>query len=433
MVIVYFSNHIHYIVFGFFYIPEEGRDAKSQKDCLMQKIFRIITVLLVLSGCVKNNQPPSPAILRLDPSTGAQGTYVFIYGSNFDTAASGNLVSFNGINAPVIDADVDTLLIVQAPPGVTTGKVTVSRNNQKTTSTDDFVVLPGNWIQKKDFPDVYGRFSALGFSIGGKGYVGFGGHTGFPQDGLFMYDPSTDSWTQQASLGIRLMNAVAVTAGNKAYLGIGSTDQTTNGYTNSFFEYDPVTNTYTAKTDFPGAGRYGAVGVAINNKIYIGLGNSATYPIQPYNDFWQYDPATDIWTRKGDAPLSLGGIYPIAFSLDDSTTYVCSGPPGGSRTVLWIYNAHTDSWTQKNDLPFNFSWGTCTMVIGSNAYVINGWDQNWLYNPSSDSWTQKAFFTSRMLGVSFVIGNKGYFGLGSGIQLEHVNHYITTDWWQFNP
>jgi N-acetylneuraminic acid mutarotase len=398
----------------------------------MKKGFRFIIVLLIISGCVKNNQPPGPTVLRIDPSTGAAGNYVFIYGTNFDSIPSNDIVSFNGISTPVIDAS-DTLLIVQAPAGVTTGKVTVSRHNQKTTSTDDFVVLPGSWTQKKDFPDNQGRFSAMGFSIGDKGYVGFGGHTGFPQDGLFMYDPSTDSWSQQASMGVRLMQAVAVTCNSKAYLGIGSTDQNTNGYTNSFFEYDPVTNTYSQKTDFPGGGRIGAIGIAIKNKIYVGLGNSATYPLHTYNDLWQYDPATDVWARKADAPLNLGLGYFLAFSLDDSTTYVCAGAQDGPHPVLWLYNANADSWTQKNDLPFYFSFGPCTMAIGSNVYIINGWDQNWLYNSSSDSWTQKAFFTSRMLGVSFVIGNTGYFGLGAGVQYENANHYINTDWWEFTP
>jgi N-acetylneuraminic acid mutarotase len=399
----------------------------------MKKAFCFIVVLLIFFGCQKNNQSPQSAILRINPSAGAEGTYVYIYGSNFDTIGSNNLVSFNGINAPVIDYSGDSLLIVQAPAGVTTGKVTVSSNNQKTTSSNDFVVLPGSWTQKKDFPDIQGRLSAVGFSIGDKGYIGFGGHTGFPEDGLFMYDPSTDSWSQQALLGIKMQQAIAVTVNNKAYLGIGFTDQNPNEYTNQFFEYNPVANTYTAKSDFPGAGRFGAVGIVINNKIYVGLGNDPKIVTGHYNDLWQYDPVTDVWTRKADAPAAAEGQFSIAFSLDDSTTYICSGSAGGSPPAMWLYNANTDSWTQKNNLPFDFSWGPCTMVIGTNAYVLNGWDQNWLYNPSSDTWTQKAFFTSRMLGVAFVIGNKGYFGLGSGLQLAHANHDINTDIWEFNP
>jgi N-acetylneuraminic acid mutarotase len=398
----------------------------------MKKIFRFIIFLLIISGCHKTNQPSPPAILRVDPSAGAAGNYVFIYGSNFDTIASNNLVSFNGINAPVIDAS-DSLLIVQAPAGVTTGKVTVSRHNQRTTSVNDFVVLPGSWTQKKDFPDIYGRFSAVGFSIGDKGYIGFGGNTGFPEDGLFMYDPSTNSWTQQALLGIKMQQAVAVTVNNKAYLGIGYTDQNANEYTNSFFEYDPVANTYSPKADFPGAGRFGAVGIAINNRIYVGLGADPKSVPGDYSDLWQYDPVTNIWTRKADAPPSVRGHNSFVFSLNDSTVYICSGAPGQHQPALWLYNANTDSWTQKNNLPFDLSWGPSTMVIGANAYVLNGWDENWLYNPSSDEWTQKAFFTSRMFGVSFVIGNKGYFGLGAGVQFPHANHYINTDVWEFTP
>ena len=123
----------------------------------MKKVFGFIAVLLFLFGCQKNKPIPGPAILVVDPSAGAQGLYISIRGSNFDTVGSNNLVSFNGINAPVIESSGDSLLIVQVPAGVTTGKVTVSSHNQKTTSMNDFVVLPGSWTQKKDFPDIYGR------------------------------------------------------------------------------------------------------------------------------------------------------------------------------------------------------------------------------------------------------------------------------------
>ena len=37
----------------------------------------------------------------------------------------------------------------------------------------------------------------------------------------------------------------------------------------------------------------------INNKGYVGTGDSVSY----FKDFWEYDPATDIWTKKS----SLGG------------------------------------------------------------------------------------------------------------------------------
>ena len=134
-----------------------------------------------------------------------------------------------------------------------------------------------------------------------------------------------------------------------------------------------------------------------------------------------------------DAPSTVGGYNSFAFSLNDSSAYICTGAPEQHQPALWLYNVNTDSWTQKNNLPFDLSWGPCSMVIGGNAYVLNGWDENWLYNPSSDTWTPKAFFTSRMLGVSFVIGNKGYFGLGAGAQYVHVNKLYDTDWWEFSP
>jgi IPT/TIG domain/Kelch motif len=390
-------------------------------------IYRPIIILLFLIGCQKSNTPPAPSVMGIDPDKGSEGLFVYISGAHFDTVANNNQVSFNGINAPVHDIFGDSILVVQVPAGVSTGKITVTSHDQKTTSQNDFVILPGSWRRKKDFPDPSGRFVAIGFSIGNKGYVGFGGHDGNPLDDLYMYDPSTDTWAQQASPGIPMMYGVAVVVGNKAYMGIGKTN---TGDTNKFFEYDPVTNTYSAKADFPGEKREGTLGFNIGNKVYVGMGS---FP-NVYKDLWQYDPSTNLWTRKADWPAPVSDAdFVYGFSLNDSTAYMGSGRQSDRQGNWWLYNANTDSWIQKNNLPFAINYGPSVMVIDGNGYLINGWNENWLYNPSTDQWIQKAFFTDRGFGASFVIGSKGYFGLGAGVQLPHENHYINSDFWEFTP
>jgi hypothetical protein len=95
---------------------------------------------------------------------------LYTFPAHFDTVANNNQVSFNGINAPVHDIFGDSILVVQVPAGVSTGKITVTSHDQKTTSQNDFVILPGSWRRKKDFPDPSGRFVAICFSIGNKGW-----------------------------------------------------------------------------------------------------------------------------------------------------------------------------------------------------------------------------------------------------------------------
>ena len=76
----------------------------------------------------------------------------------------------------------------------------------------------------------------------------------------------------------------AATIGNKVYVLL------TDG---SFYEYDPSTDTWTSKANAPFSNRQGVVYFSDGTYIYAGGG------VQPfvgaYNDFYKYDPSTDTW------------------------------------------------------------------------------------------------------------------------------------------
>jgi hypothetical protein len=55
----------------------------------------------------------------------------------------------------------------------------------------------------------------------------------------------------------------------KGYVGTGAGY---NGATADFWEYDPVTDTWTQKADFGGGIRRDAIGFSINGKGYLGTG-----------------------------------------------------------------------------------------------------------------------------------------------------------------
>src|SRR6266446_9212732 len=76
--------------------------------------------------------------------------------------------------------------------------------------------------------------------------------------------------------------------GSKGYIGTG--DNYPVFYTD-FWEYDPATDIWTQKADFGGAGRGVAVGFSIGNKGYIGTGYNNIIGIT--KDFWEYDPVTN--------------------------------------------------------------------------------------------------------------------------------------------
>ena len=132
---------------------------------------------------------------------------------------------------------------------------------------------------------------------------------------------------------------------HKVYTGGGA-----NGFgKNDFYEYDPANNIWTRKADIPGGGVALAVSFAINGKGYIATG----YKLMSgnSNELWQYDPLTDIWVRKADLPAAARERA-MGFSLNGKG-YVGGGYGSSSGTNyadFWEYDPATDSWTRKADL-----------------------------------------------------------------------------------
>ena len=83
-----------------------------------------------------------------------------------------------------------------------------------------------SWTPKADFAGG-GRYGAVGFSIGTKGYIGTG-HDGtvYKQD-FWEWDQATDTWTQKADFpATPRVNAVGFSIGTKGYIGTGVTSAT---------------------------------------------------------------------------------------------------------------------------------------------------------------------------------------------------------------
>ncbi|UII33181.1 IPT/TIG domain-containing protein [Fulvivirga ulvae] len=80
-----------------------------------------------------------PSITGFSPASGEFGTTVTITGTNFSTITSENKVKFNDMEATVSSAS-PTSLTVTVPDGATTGKISITVNEQTTISVADFTV-----------------------------------------------------------------------------------------------------------------------------------------------------------------------------------------------------------------------------------------------------------------------------------------------------
>ena len=104
----------------------------------------------------------------------------------------------------------------------------------------------GKWSQKNSFPGA-ARTEAVGFSMGGNGYVGTGHGTLSPffYNDLYKYDPISDNWN----------NTPIIFSGDIREKAIG-------------FSIDNIDN--------------------IDDKAYIGTGSNESPILKMFNDFWVF-------------------------------------------------------------------------------------------------------------------------------------------------
>ena len=406
-------------------------------------VYGVMIILFV--SCRKDATGDSIIITSFNPASGAAGNKVTIQGKGFGNTPASIKLFFNGTEA-TISSLTDTIIITEVPQGATTGKISVSSGGRVENTMQDFVILPGAWVRKNDLP-APGRIFASAFSIGDKGYVG----NGFVFDGngagpvlndWWQYDPVTDQWMPKADYpGGKRSNSVSFVINNTGYAGTGWDEMRIRK--KDFWAYDASNNQWIRKTDFPGPERIDAIGFGVGNKGYAGTGDAIVGSTRiNLKDWWEYDPSTDQWKRKTDFP-GAAIEYTSGFVIGNKI-YMGLGLSVGSGNAgkeWWVYDPLTDQWTRKADFPgsgYNNTFTNCSFVIGDKGWVLRyvGKAEFWQYDPATDQWKQQAFFDPlRMNSIAFAIGNKGYLGTGTGSPPLFPNPWTpaTKDLWQFTP
>lgn len=260
--------------------------------------------------------------------------------------------------------------------------------------------LVNAFTQLSSFP-AGSRLHSQGFSIGNLGFIALGeiGNTVLTE--LWQYNPTSDTWTQKNDFpGAPRRYATSFVIDDKAYVGLGW--DIYNNPLNDLWEYDVVSDTWVEIAEFPNIGVH-AISFSLNGKAYVGRSSIDLSAI----GFFEYDPQLNSWNKKNDMPNPLNDpYYNPSFQSESKGYYFSSGQ-------MFIYDPILDSWDSKLPCGYSFYPGILSLygdrlyqLSTSDVYSYSITDPDCIYNQIS----MRPSFNYGLTG--FRINNKVYLGLG---------------------
>ena len=245
---------------------------------------------------------------------------------------------------------------------------------------------------------------------------------------------SQGDWKRMADLpGPERHHPVTFSIDGQGYLLTGMTSSFS--VLSDFYRYDPVANSWTKLTNFPGGARAFAYGGSFNGKGYIGFGLGQSGRL---NDLWEYDPTTDTWKQLATCSCSARR-HPAFLITANGKLFVGMGDDSaGDRNDWWEYSIASNTWTQRSNLPGPNRHHPYYFGVGNFAYVGFGHSGNniykdfYRYNSVDNSWTKMKDFPAegRVAGTQFDHGDFGYILSGEGEDHQNLD---TGEFYQYDP
>ncbi len=293
-----------------------------------------------------------------------------------------------------------------------------------------------NWNQVSEYQGAE-RHHPITFSLNGSGYLLCGSNGGAPFNDFYQYDPIEDSWqTLDPFPGPPRGFSYGITEGGKAYIGFGVGQENNTGIElKDLWEFDPDTQEWKELTKCACFARHHPAFLALNNKLYVGLGSSNFGNLK---DWWEYDIASDVWTRKKEFP-GVARHHPYYFTLGEYV-YVGFGHADAFQIKkdFYRYDPATDTWKEMASLPAEGRVAGTQFAHNGKGYILAGQNEQhqnfatgefWQYDPDSNSWAELEAFPlgSRWAPGSFLLGDFLYLTSGE----DNFGTY-NNDVWQFN-
>jgi N-acetylneuraminic acid mutarotase len=233
---------------------------------------------------------------------------------------------------------------------------------------------------------------------------------------LLQTHADANPWVKKSNFGgVGRHRAVGIAIANRGYMGLGHVNGTGMDISyKDWWAYDPASDTWTQKANFP-VNNHGAVSFATDTRGYVGGGSALT------NEFYEYNPVTNTWNPIAPCLLSPGDTQ--GFSVQNKG-YVYQA------NQLVEYDPSINSWQLKTSAPVAFGTWSCSFATESSGFIKSGINL-YEYKPSNDTWIQRASFPGAMSNGSsaFCKDGKGYVtcGYSGGLSV------VTDEVWEFNP
>lgn len=304
--------------------------------------------------------------------------------------------------------------LFDVPSGPTSGKFTLDINGYITTYEQEVIVPPGgSWQQTATIEEyvVYGTQFQIGknFYFGVGYYPDNGGILQFSTSSFYKFDCETEQWSSLEEFpfltdGQAPVGNFSFVIGDRGYTGGGSIIDGGKQY--SLYEYDPSTDSWSINaTDIPAD--------AVNPTNSFGFSaNGKGYVINPENgNVFEFNPVSDEWSLASSIP----GTLPVTLLEDfviDNIEYVALRRSDSAPIEFWKFDPQTGTWAQKSYPGLLSTNGTFAFVVEGKGY-IGSMDHFWEYDPVLESWARRKPYPSygfyRLPGFSY--GKKGFSGL----------------------
>lgn len=353
---------------------------------------------------------------------------VVIRGNNFNPDPEMMRVEIGGKLANITSATANEIR-AELPLGLLTGQyqLAVTTISGSPVVWDVYLEYVSPWSRMADFPPS-GRMAGSGFALDGKIYFGTGLEPYLQaMKDFWEFDPMTNEWTRKADFPSLITYATGLSVNDMGYFAMGKLN---SSYYRSLVRYDPVSNSWQALATNPGAAStMDSPGFAINGRLYVPAAG----------EMYEYNPETNVWTKKS-YPAELGYLGGgAAFSINGKGYLGIGWVHGKGVDVsdFFEYDPLLDKWTRKASFPgllrdnatsFSLPNGKGYVGMGLAKPQMQYLTDMWEYDPVADTWTKTEDYpgTPRCGARALVVGSAAYIVAGYGEIYEK-------DMWRFGP